>query len=299
MGLPKGSLEGPLVKEEALSEVAALEAKPTKAPSGPMFSGSTLISKSSEANLVKWGVPSGTSWQLCYKMAIDGATSSNFHSKCDGKGPTVTVVKLSTGKTVGGYATKSWKRSGYNNDPAAFLFSLTNSFKHTIRRANYAQYSNPSYLPTFGGGHDLTLHNRRRNGGYCNLGHSYNCRTGSQNTASCRNDFCGSYNTWEVQDVEVFVGGKSDFVAATNVTGKCAPCAQFFGKVVRPMNKPPLTPLDKSVLNDGQSVQSNVGGRLANNPNFIQSSPSKLSARPTSSRRRRRSALIQQHQANP
>jgi len=99
--------------------------------------------------------------------------------------------------------------------------------------------------------------------------------------------------------VEVFVGGKSDFVAATNVTGKCARCAQFFGKVVRPMSKPPLTPLDKSVLVDGQAVRAGVGGRLAPNPNFIQSAPSKLSARTTSSRRRRRSALIQQDRANP
>jgi len=86
---------------------------------------------------------------------------------------------------------------------------------------------------------------------------------------------------------------------ATNVTGSCAPCAKLFGKAgfgARSMSKPSLTPLDKSILVDGQAVQSGVGGRLAANPNFIQSSPSKVSARPTSSRRRRRSALIQQHE---
>ena len=143
---------------------------------------------------------------LCYSKQQHGASSSAFHSRCDGRGASLTIMRLSTGKIIGGYTSASWSSSSsYYNDSNAFLFSITNSFKHTLRSCSNVMYRHASYGPTFGGGHDLRI-DSNMNGGYCNLGHTYNCRTGSYGSTTCRNDFCGSYNGWTVAEFEVWVG---------------------------------------------------------------------------------------------
>jgi len=40
--------------------------------------------------------------------------------------------------------------------------------------------------------------------GYCNLGHDYACQVGSYGSSSCQNDFCGSYSSWTIQELEVW-----------------------------------------------------------------------------------------------
>ena len=47
-------------------------------------------------------------WQRCWHAAVDGwDVRTKFHGQCDGKGPTVTLVRV--GKYVfGGYADVSW-----------------------------------------------------------------------------------------------------------------------------------------------------------------------------------------------
>ena len=47
--------------------------------------------------------------KLCWRATRDGWSASTFHSNCDYKKPTVTVVKV--GQYVfGGYATASWEK---------------------------------------------------------------------------------------------------------------------------------------------------------------------------------------------
>ena len=43
----------------------------------------------------------------CWQGKTDGWASSTFHSKCDGKGPTVTIVQVGS-YIFGGYTDKSW-----------------------------------------------------------------------------------------------------------------------------------------------------------------------------------------------
>jgi hypothetical protein len=45
---------------------------------------------------------------LCWRATRDGWSSSTFHSKCDNKKPTVTLVKVGS-YIFGGYATVSWE----------------------------------------------------------------------------------------------------------------------------------------------------------------------------------------------
>ena len=48
-------------------------------------------------SLRKWLVPveqSSTSvWKRCWRASVDGWASSTFHSRCNGKGPTVTIIR--------------------------------------------------------------------------------------------------------------------------------------------------------------------------------------------------------------
>lgn len=47
---------------------------------------------------------------------------SEFHSRCDNKGPTIVLIRGSDGKHYGGYTSVSWiSDSVYQQDPQAFL----------------------------------------------------------------------------------------------------------------------------------------------------------------------------------
>ena len=46
-------------------------------------------------------------WRLLFRASRDGFASSVFHSKCDNKGPTITVVK-SGGNIFGGFTENAW-----------------------------------------------------------------------------------------------------------------------------------------------------------------------------------------------
>ena len=51
-------------------------------------------------------------WRLLFRASRDGFASQTFHSKCDNKGPTITVVK-SGPYIFGGYTEKSWKSKNF------------------------------------------------------------------------------------------------------------------------------------------------------------------------------------------
>ena len=50
-------------------------------------------------------------WNVCWRSTRDGMTPEAFHAGCDGKIPTLTIVKVITNNkslVFGGYATESW-----------------------------------------------------------------------------------------------------------------------------------------------------------------------------------------------
>lgn len=65
---------------------------------------------------------------------------------------------------------------------------------------NYGIYSDPSYGPSFGAGHDVHISGNANSNtsSYSNLDHSYECPSGKQNTF-----FTGARN-FSVTDYEVF-----------------------------------------------------------------------------------------------
>ena len=48
-------------------------------------------------------------WKRCWRASVDGWAVSTFHSGCDNKGPTVTIIKV--GQYIfGGYTSDSWSK---------------------------------------------------------------------------------------------------------------------------------------------------------------------------------------------
>ena len=67
-------------------------------------------------------------WSLLYRASRDGFGSLDFHSRCDGKSPTLTILKAKqTGFIFGGYTGACWDGDEIQKyDSTAFIFSLTN-----------------------------------------------------------------------------------------------------------------------------------------------------------------------------
>ena len=76
---------------------------------------SVIVGNNSEylAYLNNWIKPtrSDSDWKLCWRASRNGWDSSRFHSLCDEKGPTITLIKV--GKYIfGGYTSLSWSEYG-------------------------------------------------------------------------------------------------------------------------------------------------------------------------------------------
>ena len=133
----------------------------------------SLVVQTGETELIRNWIGKDAKFELCFRSSIHGASSSEFHARCDGKGPSITFIKTNNGFRFGGFTSSSWDSSNSykSNDSTAFLFSLDKQTKIPIQIQNYVTYNNQSYGPTFGGGHDIYV-NSSMNSGYSNL-HSY------------------------------------------------------------------------------------------------------------------------------
>jgi len=94
--------------------------------------------------------------------AADGISNgiSGFHAAVDGRGPTITLIKVSeTGDVLGGYTAVSWGSvDDYVTDDAAFIFNLTNNDVRYVNSGGLNALADFSDVgPTFGGGHDLGI----------------------------------------------------------------------------------------------------------------------------------------------
>ncbi|MCP3875653.1 MAG: hypothetical protein GY699_21170 [Desulfobacteraceae bacterium] len=170
-------------------------------PQEPAFPESLLVDEIQGQQINNWLGQPEAKWKLCYRRSIHGASTEDFHARCDDTGATMTIIRFTNGIKIGGYATSSWDGGGYTGSSSNFLFSLTNNYKHDHYQNNLYQYSHPSYGPTWGGGHDF--YTDLVNSSYCNIGHTYKCRVGTYSSVECREDFCGEYSP-DIDEVEVW-----------------------------------------------------------------------------------------------
>jgi len=170
--------------------------------------------------LDKWLKPvtrQSSYWNRCYQATVNGWSSYTFHSKCDGKGPTVTIIRV--GKYIfGGYTSLSWSSScSYRYDSAAFLFSLVNKPGWQPRKLDQSSgqgshwrahsiYSCSSDGPTFGGGYDIYIVNNAASNtnSYSNLGWTYSPPAGNSYGSSFTQSFLAGSYKFRPDEVEVF-----------------------------------------------------------------------------------------------
>jgi len=168
--------------------------------------------------LDKWLKPvtrQSSYWNRCYQATVNGWSSSTFHSNCDGKGPTVTIIRV--GKYIfGGYTSLSWSGCSYYYDSAAFLFSLVNKpgwqplkldqTGNNSYRRKYSIYSCSNYGPTFGAGHDIYIANNAASStnSYTYLGSEYSPPPGNSYRSSFTKSFLAGSYTFRPDEVEVF-----------------------------------------------------------------------------------------------
>ena len=55
-------------------------------------------------------------WKLIYRASEHGYSAESFHEYCDGKWPTLIVIKSTGGWIFGGYTTETWTVSDYEED---------------------------------------------------------------------------------------------------------------------------------------------------------------------------------------
>ena len=115
--------------------------------------------------------------KLLYSTAVSDYNAHSFHYFCNGKGPTLTVIKATNGKRFGGYASVSWlSLNRYVNDDNAFLFSLDSKKCFKKKDKPSSLYDHYNYGPTFGEGHDLYISNecKIKKDNYCSCPNTYN-----------------------------------------------------------------------------------------------------------------------------
>jgi hypothetical protein len=149
---------------------------------------------------------------LLYRATRDGFTGLSFHSKCDGKANTVTIIKTDGDYVFGGFTSVEWKSViGYIADTNAFIFSLrrngiSNFYKFLIVDASDAIFGNPLYGPAFGLGHDIVVRNRSdinvgSNTAFCG---TYQFPSGYTYGNSTFSFLAGSYDKWLSTEIEVY-----------------------------------------------------------------------------------------------
>ena len=105
------------IREELLAEAEFYQVEGMiKALKVSCFKDSVILSSEQREKLVNWLKESRTitndSDKLLYRASRNGWAASNFHSYCDNKGPTVTVVK-SGNYIFGGYTEQHWDGKSY------------------------------------------------------------------------------------------------------------------------------------------------------------------------------------------
>ncbi|XP_022799677.1 uncharacterized protein LOC111337607, partial [Stylophora pistillata] len=155
-------------------------------------------------------------WKGCWRASVDGWASTTFHSLCDNKGPTVTIVRV--GKYIfGGYTSTSWTSScAYRYSSSAFLFSLVNkpgwrpvklSQTGVYGSHNaYSMYGCYDRGPSFGNGHDFYINSYASSNTNSNtdLGYTYSPPAGHSRDSSFTKSFLAGSHYFQPDEVEVF-----------------------------------------------------------------------------------------------
>lgn len=154
-------------------------------------------------------------WKLLYRGSRDGFRAGDFHSRCDNKPNTLTLMKTTNGEIFGGFTRAEWDRSDqYKSDGHAFVFSLTRSLKGSLvfdlKSGSFDKsiYCGSSNGPVFGEGPDLFVSDRSNsvaNNSYLKLGHTYtHPKLKNVSSAHASSILVTGLQRFQIKEIEVF-----------------------------------------------------------------------------------------------
>lgn len=145
--------------------------------------GSKILKKEDIELIKKWIDEKNSekiNFKLLWRATEHGKSAKEFHSRCDEKGSTITIIKSTIGRIFGGYTTLDWlspPTSMYDaylgNDPDAFIFSIDNKTKLTCNYQERVICCNINYGPTFGDGFDIHVKDNLTCQSSSTIGYSY------------------------------------------------------------------------------------------------------------------------------
>jgi hypothetical protein len=150
-------------------------------------------------------------WSLLYRGTRDGFGSQDFHSKCDGKSNTLTLVKAQQSSYIfGGFTTVEWDSSSiWKSDPNAFLFSLTNKDNKPLKmkidsnKHQHAIFCHSECGPSYVGGIIIKNNANTTIDSYSNLGFNYKHPQYAYETVEAESFLAGSYK-FQLAEIEVY-----------------------------------------------------------------------------------------------
>ena len=102
-----------------------------------LFTGSEILTNEAKDMLLNWLPRKPNKITLLMNSNIDGDSTKTFMDKCNGKCPTLAVIKTTNGYVFGGYTTQMWKE-GKVKDNNAFVFSIDKKRKYNIKQPENA-----------------------------------------------------------------------------------------------------------------------------------------------------------------
>ena len=150
-------------------------------------------------------------WSLLYRGTRDGFGTNEFHSKCNGKSNTLTLLKAKENNFIfGGFTMVSWdSSSGWKSDANAFIFSLTNKDNQPLKmkiglfRHQYAIRCHSSFGPRFGDDIHIADDANTTMDSYSNLGCDYKHPQYARGTNEVKSFLAGSFN-FRLDEIEVY-----------------------------------------------------------------------------------------------
>jgi len=193
--------------QEALDKIFILKEKVLDVNIGKSGINSEIMT-SSHLDLIKsWLEPKyrvDFAPKLLYRASTDGKKASTFHQLCDGKGPTLTIVKCQftgspSSSLIGGFLDQSW-HSENSNIPSekAFLFSLNKQIKCGVVNNNCAGYGGQNSGPSFGAANDLVI--KFEGNGSCIHPYAFS----DSRSLVDQPKFFGGYAYFQILEVEVY-----------------------------------------------------------------------------------------------
>ena len=166
---------------------------------------SKILNENDITLLKSWLPNKPSNINLLFDTQRDGDSSSTFHDKCDGKSPTLVVIKSKNDYVFGGYATSPWiaNNDGNISAPNSFIFSLNQKQKY------YASSQQNSIIN--GGNRSNQRDSMMFRIGCCDINIKHNCTNNGQNQTNCdkfsvpsQNVLNGGNRYFTVSNLEVY-----------------------------------------------------------------------------------------------